>query len=71
MARTTERRQVVYPWPVLIPIFNIFVGAALIVAGASGKATLLGTNSSTALYAVGAVVALIGVIQAVRAARGR
>lgn len=55
----------------LIPLLNIAAGAALAIGGATGHLTFIGTGSHTALIAVGAVVAGIGVIQLVRAARGR
>ena len=54
-----------------IPIFNIVVGAGLAIGGATGELTLLGTGSSAALVAAGAVVAGIGVIQLVRGGRRR
>lgn len=55
----------------LVPIINIAVGAALIVGGAMGELTFIGTNSSAAAIAIGAVIAGIGVIQLVRGARRR
>lgn len=55
----------------LIPLINIAVGAALFVGGAMGELTFIGTNSSAAAMAIGGIIAGIGVIQMVRAARRR
>ena len=47
--------------------WNIIIGLVTIVAGASGRFTLLFTNSSVALIVIGAVITLFGVYQFVRA----
>ena len=51
--------------------WNIIIGLVTIVAGASGKFTLLFTNSSLALIVIGAVITAFGVYQFARARRGR
>jgi hypothetical protein len=56
---------------VVIPALNIAIGAALALGGATGRLTFIGTNSSGLLIAAGAVIAGIGIIQLVKAARGR
>jgi len=50
-------------------IFNVVVGLLLLGAGASGQFTLLFTNSSIALVAIGAGIAGLGVFQILRARR--
>ena len=45
------------------PVFNILLGIACIVGGASGKLSLMGTQSGTALMVAGAVAVGIGVYQ--------
>lgn len=45
------------------PIFNILLGAACIVAGATGKLHLIGTNSGAALMVAGGVGVAIGLYQ--------
>ena len=47
-------------------IFNLVVGLVMIVGGASGKLTLLGTNSSVALIAVGVGIGGLGVFQLIK-----
>ena len=42
-------------------IISIILGIVMIVGGLTGKMTLRGTGSGTALAAVGAVVLLIGI----------
>ena len=49
-----------------IAILNILIGVAMILGGASGRFTLLGTNSGTLLMAVGGVIVVIGVYQLAR-----
>jgi hypothetical protein len=56
---------------VLVPILNVALGAAMIIGGASGRLALFGTGSGTALIVVGAVCALLGVVQLIRAAKAR
>ena len=46
-----------------MPIFNIVVGVACIIGGATGKLSLLGTQSSGALVVAGAVAVGLGVYQ--------
>lgn len=55
----------------LIPILNVAAGVALAVGGATGQLTFIGTSSHAALVAAGAVIAGLGIIQMVRAAKGR
>jgi hypothetical protein len=52
-------------------IFNLAIGVAMLAGGLSGKLTLLGTNSSTILAALGGVVAALGLYQLVSRLRGR
>ena len=52
-------------------ILNIVVGVALVLAGASGRFTLFGTNSGTALMAVGGVIIVIGIYQLVKTMKTR
>ena len=52
-----------------VPVLNIVLGIAMVVGGATGQLALLGTSSSPALVAVGAVCAGLGVFQLVRAMR--
>ena len=47
-------------------VWNLIFGIVAIGAGLSGKFTLLGTHSSTALVVVGAGIAALGVYQLVR-----
>jgi hypothetical protein len=54
-----------------VPILNIALGIGMVLGGVSGKLALLGTGSSTALIAVGAVCAALGVWQLIRAMRER
>lgn len=54
-----------------VPILNIALGIGMALGGISGKLSLVGTGSSSALIAVGAVVAGLGVFQLVRAVRRR
>ena len=42
---------------------NIIFGGLLIAGGLSGKLALIGTNSSVALAVVGAIIAVIGIVQ--------
>ena len=42
---------------------NILFGIIMIIGGLSGELVLMGTNSSGALIAVGAVILIIGVVQ--------
>jgi hypothetical protein len=44
-------------------VWNLGFGLVAIAAGASGKFTLLGTNSSTLLMIAGGVIAALGVYQ--------
>ncbi len=44
-------------------VWNLGFGLVGIVAGASGKFTLLGTNSSTLLMVAGGLVAALGAYQ--------
>lgn len=45
------------------PIFNIVLGVACIIGGATGKLALLGTDSGPALAVAGAVAVGLGVFQ--------
>jgi hypothetical protein len=54
-----------------VPILNIALGIGMVLGGVTGKLALLGTGSSTALIAVGAVCAALGVWQLIRAMRER
>jgi hypothetical protein len=54
-----------------IPILNILIGAALIFGGASGRLALLGTDSTSAIVVVGAIVIAIGIFQLVRSMQNR
>jgi hypothetical protein len=45
------------------PIFNIVLGAACIVGGATGRLALFGTHSSGALVVAGVVAVGMGVYQ--------
>ncbi|GAC1595286.1 MAG: hypothetical protein NVS3B20_19240 [Polyangiales bacterium] len=47
-------------------IFNIVLGLVAIAFGASGKFTLVGTESATALIIFGVALSAFGVVQAVR-----
>lgn len=49
---------------------NIIFGLIFIVGGLSGHLALIGTNSGGALAAVGAVMAVIGVVQVTRRNEG-
>lgn len=44
-------------------IFNIVLGIACIVGGASGRIALFGTNSGTALMVAGMVAVALGIYQ--------
>ena len=46
-----------------IAILNILIGVAMVLGGASGRFTLLGTNSGTALMGIGGVIIVIGIYQ--------
>jgi hypothetical protein len=50
-------------------IWNLVFGILAIIAGLSGRFTLIGTHSSTALYVVGGCIAALGVYQLVRRAQ--
>lgn len=52
-------------------IFNIAIGAAMLLGGLSGKLALFGTSSSSLLAALGGAVAALGVYQLVSHLRGR
>jgi hypothetical protein len=52
-------------------IFNLVIGGVMIAGGASGKLTLIGTNSSVALLVIGIGVAGLGLYQIVKSRRGR
>jgi hypothetical protein len=54
-----------------IPVLNIALGIGMVLGGVSGKLALFGTGSSTALIAVGAICAGLGVFQLIRAMRDR
>ena len=54
----------------LVPILNIVLGVAMVIGGATGQLSLLGTGSSTALIVVGAICAVLGGYQLLRARRG-
>jgi|GEM_PF-987261 len=45
------------------PIFNILIGAACIIGGATGRLALFGTHSSGALVIAGVVGVGVGVYQ--------
>ena len=47
--------------------WNVIIGVVTILAGASGRFTLLFTNSSVALIVIGAVITALGAYQFVRA----
>ncbi len=66
---TCSSQAIGYDRPVFIPVLNIVIGVAVIVGGATGKMSLLGTRSPEALMAVGGVLAAVGVFQLVRAMR--
>jgi uncharacterized membrane protein YebE (DUF533 family) len=46
-----------------VPLFNIALGAVMAGLGGTGKATLIGTNSTTALLVAGGALAAWGVFQ--------
>jgi hypothetical protein len=48
-------------------MWNIVIGAIMVVGGLSGKLALKGTNSSGALAAVGAGLIVWGIVQVARA----
>mgnify|MGYP000887103659 CR=1 FL=1 len=50
-------------------IWNMLLGVAAIVAGASGRFTLVGTNSTTLLVVVGVAMFGYGLFQTVRHGR--
>ncbi len=50
-------------------VWNLFLGIAAVVAGASGQFSLVFTNSSTLLMVFGGVIAAYGIFQIVRARR--
>jgi len=50
-------------------IFNLVVGLLALGAGLSGKFTFVGTNSSTVLVVIGAIIAALGVYQIARSWR--
>jgi hypothetical protein len=54
-----------------VPILNIALGIGMVLGGVSGKLALIGTGSSTAIIAVGAVCAGLGVYQLIRVMRQR
>ena len=45
------------------PLFNIVLGVACIIGGASGRLTLFGTNSGVALAAAGSIAVGLGLFQ--------
>jgi uncharacterized membrane protein HdeD (DUF308 family) len=47
-------------------MWNIIIGILLIIAGLSGRFALIGTGSSSALAAIGAVILVWGIVQVVR-----
>ena len=47
-------------------MWNIVIGILMIIAGLSGRFTLIGTGSPTALAAVGAVILIWGIVQVSR-----
>jgi hypothetical protein len=44
-------------------VWNLIIGVLAVVAGLSGRFTLIGTHSSTALYIFGACIAALGIYQ--------
>jgi hypothetical protein len=50
-------------------VWNLGFGILAVIAGLSGRFTLIGTHSSTALYVVGGCIAALGVYQLARGAR--
>jgi len=58
-ARLLKTREVSIMW-------NIIIGILLIVAGLSGRFSLIGTGSSKALAAVGAAILIWGIVQVAR-----
>ncbi len=52
-------------------MWNIIIGLILLIGGLSGKMTLIGTNSSTALAVIGGVILIWGIIQMVRGASSK
>jgi hypothetical protein len=50
-------------------IWNILIGLAAVAAGASGRFSLIGTNSSMLLMIAGGALAAYGIFQLVRAKR--
>jgi hypothetical protein len=49
-----------------VGLFNIILGVACIAGGLSGKLTLLGTQSGTALVVAGGVAVGLGLVQVAR-----
>jgi hypothetical protein len=60
-----------YAGVMVIAVFNIAMGLAMLAGGLSGKLTLFGTSSSSLLGALGGVVAALGLYQLVSRLRGR
>lgn len=54
-----------------VAIFNLALGAAMLVGGASGQLALLGTENSGLLAALGGGVAALGLFQLIGRLRGR
>jgi hypothetical protein len=50
-------------------VWNLVFGLVAVVAGASGRFTLFGMGSSTALTVAGALLAAFGLVQLVRSRR--
>lgn len=52
-------------------VWNIIIGIVFIIGGLSGQLALIGTNSGLALAGVGAVILVMGIVQAVRGGGNR
>jgi hypothetical protein len=52
-------------------IFNVIIGVAAVIAGASGRFSLVGTNSPLLLEVFGGLLAAYGLYQIVRTMRAR
>lgn len=51
-------------------MWNIVIGIVFVVGGLSGQLALRGTNSGEALAAVGAGLAIYGVVQVIKSRQG-
>jgi hypothetical protein len=53
----------------IAPLINVGLGAVMIYMGVTGRGALVGTDSTIALTAVGAVVAAWGIFRVIQEAR--